>query len=91
MGARSVANKIKLLSHEVTVYASPRIGNALNELVSNLTIFEGVKLSQLMEALYEQGRKDGARAAFEVLESKVLEAERLVPHKNPGKPKKKHK
>jgi hypothetical protein len=88
MPARSVANKVKLLNKEVTVYASPKVGRAVNDLMSELPLFEGVKLAQLMEALYEQGRKDGARAAFEVVENKVIEAERLVPHKNPGKPKK---
>jgi hypothetical protein len=91
MAARSVANKIELLGKSVTVYASPKIGKALNDLISELTFFEGVKLSQLLEAMYSQGKKDGARAAFEALESKVLEAEKLVPHKNPGQPRKRTK
>ena len=88
MAARSVANKINLVKQIVTVYASPKIGQALNDLIKNLSVYEGVKLAQCLEAMYDQGKKDGARVAFEVLEEKVIEAEKQVPHKNPGKPKK---
>ena len=85
MAARSVANRIKLLDKEVIVYASPKVSNALYDLIHKLGMYEGVKLTQLLQALYDQGKKDGARAAFRVLEEKVIEAENLVPHKNPGK------
>jgi hypothetical protein len=89
MAARTVANKIKLHKKEVTVYASPQIGKTLHDMVSNLSLFEAIKLHQLLESMYEQGKKDGARAAFDALEKKVIEAEKLVPHKNPGKPRRK--
>ena len=56
-----------------------------------MTLYNGVKLSQLFEAVYVQGRKDGARYAFDTVSEKMNEAEKLVPHKNPGQPKKKKK
>jgi hypothetical protein len=87
MTARFVANKIQLVDHTVTVYASPKVSHALEVVSEDMTLYEGVKLVQLMEAIYQQGRKDGARAAFETMNSKFIEAEKLIPHKNPGKPK----
>ncbi len=54
-----------------------------------MTLYQGVKLSEILEAIYEQGKKDGARTAFETLKAKTREAENLVPHRNPGQPKKK--
>ena len=89
MVARYVANPIKLGNHTVKVYASPKVGHALNAVTKDMTFYQGVKLLQLLEAVYEQGKKDGARNAFDTLQEKVLEAEKLVPHKNPGKPRKK--
>ena len=86
MAARTVRNLIVLGTKSVPVYASPRISSALRDLTEDMTLYEGVRLAQIMEALYDQGRKDGARSAFETIESKVKEAVALVPHRNPGKP-----
>ncbi len=88
MTARNIANKIQLPSEVVTVYATPRVSDALKEVVKDLTLYQGVKLAQLFEAVYTQGKKDGARTAFDTISQKVVEAQKLVPHKNPGKPKK---
>jgi hypothetical protein len=86
--ARYLAIKVHLKSKEVKVYASPRIRQALEELVRDKTVYEGVRLIQVLEAVYNQGKKDGAREAFEETDRKFLEAKRGVPHKNPGQPKK---
>jgi hypothetical protein len=91
MAARNQGNKIQLPNEVVTVYASPKVSDALKEVVKDLSLYQGVKLGQLFEAIYNQGKKDGARHAFEAVSEKVIEAEKLVPHKNPGKPKKKKK
>ncbi|QPC31691.1 hypothetical protein IS481_00445 [Caldimonas thermodepolymerans] len=53
-----------------------------------MTLYHGVRLSQVLEAVYTQGKKDGARTAFEELDKKIREVHKAVPHKNPGKPKK---
>jgi hypothetical protein len=87
MTARFVANKIQLADQAVTIYASPKVSHALEVVTQDMTLYEGVKLVQLMQAIYQQGKKDGARAAFEMLDTKLLEAEKAIPHKNPGKPK----
>jgi uncharacterized phage protein gp47/JayE len=89
MTVRNKANKIQLPNEVVIIYATPRISDALKDVMKDLTLYQGVKLSQLFEAVYNQGKKDGARVAFEAISEKVCEAQKAVPHKNPGKPKKK--
>jgi hypothetical protein len=71
----------------VKVYATPKVKAALDELMEEMTLYHGVRLTQVLEAVYEQGKKDGARAAFEALDERVAEAKNNVPHKLPGRPK----
>lgn len=91
MAARTIANKIELPTGEVKVYASPRVSRALEEVTRDLTVYQGVRLVQLFEAIYIQGKKDGARSVFDSISAKIGQAEKEIPHKNPGKPKKKKK
>lgn len=69
-----------------SVYTSPRIAGALKDMYDKSSVYEGVKLLQILEAVYVQGRKDGARAVFEGLDARVSEVKRLVPHQRPGRP-----
>jgi len=73
---------------QIKVYASPRVYEALREVTKDLTLYKGVRLAQLLEAVYVQGKKDGARAAFQAIEKGVTQAQELVPHRTPGRPKK---
>ena len=88
MAGKYKATKVVLHSGiEVTVYASPRVRDALDEVTEDLTIYKGVRLTQVLEAFYVQGKKDGARQAFEALEQGFSDARALVPHRLPGRPK----
>jgi hypothetical protein len=80
---------VPLKSEDVKVYASPRVAAALAEVKNSLDLYHGVRLSQLLEAVYVQGRKDGASAAFEAIDAGVLQAQKAVKHKKPGRPRKK--
>ena len=86
--ARNKKNLIPIQNGAVAVYASPRISKALDEVTEDMTLYHGVRFTQILEAVYTQGKKDGARSAFEELDKKVKEAQKAIPHKNPGKPKK---
>lgn len=86
--ARNKKNVIPIQNGSVAVYASPRISRALDEITEDMTLYHGVRFTQILEAVYTQGKKDGARSAFEELDKKVKEAQKAIPHKNPGKPKK---
>lgn len=79
---------VALAKKDVAVYASPKISVALN-LINEMSLYEGVRMIQLVEAVYDQGKKDGARSVFEEIEGKVKEVQKAIPYKNPGKPKKK--
>lgn len=85
---RNIKNVISLSTQEVAVYASPRISKALEEVTKDLTLYHGVRLTQVLEAVYAQGLKDGARGAFAEIDDKLKEVKAAVPHRNPGKPKK---
>jgi hypothetical protein len=86
VAARYTKNLIPVGDRRVAVYASPKISAAFSAVVEDMTLYKGVKLAQVLEAVYEQGRKDGARDAFENAARALRVAERLVPHRNPGKP-----
>jgi hypothetical protein len=70
----------------VSIYAGVAIERALREVTSDLNLYQGVRLGQVLEAAYEQGRKDGAREAFEMMDSGLNDAKRAIPHRNPGRP-----
>lgn len=77
---------VPLRRDSISIYASPRIADALKEVAMNMDLYRGVRLAQVLEAVYEQGKKDGARAAFESIEGGISEAKKVVPHRNPGRP-----
>lgn len=73
----------------VKVYASPKVGDALREVSKDMTLYEGVRLSEVLEAVYAQGKKDGARDAFEGLDRSLADVKKGIPHRTPGRPRKK--
>lgn len=72
----------------VRASASARVADALEEIVANATLYEGVRLTQVLEAAYRQGTKDGARVVFAQLDDKLDDVKRQIPHRAPGRPKK---
>ncbi len=74
---------VELKNQSVSVYTSPKVADALEQLSSSMTVYEGVKLGQLLEAAYNQGKKDGARSVFELVD----DAKKEIPHRRPGRPK----
>ncbi|MFH0953062.1 MAG: hypothetical protein V1873_01900 [Verrucomicrobiota bacterium] len=89
MGKRGFKTvKVALATTELTLYAGRRLVQAVEDIVRNASLYEGVKLAQIMQAVYIQGRKDGARQAFEQLDQGFSQVKRLVPHNRPGRPKK---
>jgi hypothetical protein len=81
---RTVRTNITLLDTSVAVYAGTKVSEALKEVTFDMDIYKGVRLSQVMDALYQQGKKDGARDVFD----RVDAVKKEVKHRNPGQPKK---
>ena len=87
-GYRTIRLELEKRDAPVPVYTSARVADALAKIRAEATLYEGVKLMQVLEAIYEQGRKDGARSAFEELERAQAQVRRRIPHQKPGRPKK---
>ncbi len=79
--------QLQLRNSMLTTYTSPRLADALEELADDMTLYQGVRFSQILETVYQQGKKDGAREVFEELEASFTEAKRAIPHRRPGRPK----
>jgi hypothetical protein len=69
------------------LYGSARLVEAVQDLVNKMRLYEGVKLAQIMETVYLQGKKDGAREAFENVDKSLAQAKKTIPHNRPGRPK----
>jgi hypothetical protein len=86
---RRTWTSIQAAPTEIAVYASPRIGQALEDIRAKNDLYEGVRLLQVLEAVYAQGKKDGAREVFDSLDkghaSMINSLKRAIPHKNPGR------
>lgn len=91
-GYRTV--KVELPKSELTLYGSARLMDAaetVETVTKNMTLYQGVKFGQILEAVYLQGKKDGAREAFGQVDKNFKEALKMVPHRRPGRPIKKRK
>lgn len=67
----------------IPVYMGTRVSKALQEVTMDMDLYKGVRLAELLEAVYDQGRKDGARYVRDSFDQMM----QIIPHKNPGKPK----
>jgi hypothetical protein len=89
MAARYKGTLVPLRDNKhVKVYASPRVADALAEVLSDMTQYKGVRLAQVLEAVYVQGKNDGSRQAIEELDRHVTQIKRTIPHRKPGRPRK---
>ena len=78
-------------SGDIEIYASPRISKALHEATSEMDVYQGVKLGEVIEAVYLQGKKDGRREVRTMLDDSLGVIDQKLPSRLPGQPKKKKK
>ncbi len=81
--------RVETPNEAIAVYTSARVARAFEELEPSMNLYQGVRLGQLLEAAYRQGKKDGAKAAFEAVEERFTGGRKTIPHLPPGRPKKK--
>jgi hypothetical protein len=84
---KSVKTLIHLKGQAVAIYAGRSVAEAFQKVSRDMGLYDGVRLTQFLEVLYEQGKKDGARAVFDRVDG--LKAG--ISHRNPGQPKKNKK
>ena len=82
---RYLRTNIALPSGEITLYVGSKVRSALEEITEDMSLYRGVRLMEVMEAVYAQGQKDGRKEIFEKFEG--LKAG--VNYLPPGRPKKK--
>jgi hypothetical protein len=80
---------IVLQDGEVKIFTSGKLVTALKDITDEMTLFHGVKLLDIFDAIYLQGKKDGAREAFSKIEQSLGDVKAAIPHINPGRPKRK--
>lgn len=83
-GYRTVSLPVKAEPKGVPVRMSPARADALERIIKDMSLYDGVKLWDIMEAIYVQGRKDGAKAVFD----RVDDVKKEIPHRVPGRPRK---
>lgn len=66
---------------QVAIYASQRVLNALTEIKKDMPLYKGVRLSQVLEAVYEQGVKQGRHDILDEVAKRDKELMKLRPKK----------
>ena len=72
---------------QVVVYSNQKVLNALGEIEEDLNFYKGVRLLQVIEAVYAQGQKDGIERVLDARLQYEKELEKLRPRKI-GRPRK---
>ena len=75
---------IPLLKTKIAIYAGSKVADALAVVSGDMKIYQAVKLTQVLEAVYKQGKRDGAREVVEAIDA----AKEKISYRNPGQPKK---
>lgn len=78
--------EVQLAKSTLVLRGSTRLVDAVETITKDMTLYEGVKFAQILEAVYAQGQKDGARTVFDKISVELDEAKKEIPHKNPGRP-----
>jgi glutamate mutase epsilon subunit len=76
---------VDLPKQELALYAGSKLRAALTEVTLDMDLFKGVKLGQVLEAVYEQGKKDGRKDIIEQFDHDIKGKANYLP---PGRPKK---
>ena len=78
---------IELPSGGITLYVGSKVRSALDEITKSMDLYHGVRLTEVLEAVYSQGQKDGRKEIIEKVEG-IKTGVNYLP---PGRPKKKKK
>lgn len=68
----------------VSVYAGKKVADALTEISEDMNLYKGVRLVQVLEAVYDQALKNGRKEVFDMVDAQ----KGVLLHRNPGQPKK---
>jgi len=84
---RYVKTTLALTDGQIALYAGVKVREALAEITQDMTLYSGVRLAEVMQAVYDQGQKDGRKEVIELLD--VMK--KGVNYLPPGRPRKSKK
>lgn len=70
----------------VPIYSNQRVLDALDEVMGDITTYRGVKLISVMEAVYQQGVKNGKEEVLDAQAAAMREVEKNLRPKKIGRP-----
>jgi len=79
---------VHLPAGPLRLYASPKILAALEEVTTDMDLYDGVRLSQVMKAVYEQGLKDVRKEVIDKFDKQLEGVKKHTNYLGPGRPKK---
>jgi hypothetical protein len=82
---------VGLSTGPLVLYAGSRVGTAIIEVTTDMDLYQGVRLGQVMEAVYQQGLKDGRKEIIEQFQEKIKDEANYLPPGRPTQKKKKSK
>jgi len=59
---------LELPRRTLTIYAGQRVRNAIHEVTQGMDLYLGTRLQLVMQAIYEQGLKDGRKELIDRVE-----------------------
>ena len=72
---------------KVAVHSNQRVLNALKEIQKDMPLYHGVRLMQVLDAVFQQGVKEGKHEILDEVAERDKELEKLRP-KRIGRPRK---
>jgi uncharacterized protein (DUF2164 family) len=75
---------VQLSKGKLSLYVGQRIHDAMREVLAKMKFYNGVRFFQVVEAFYEQGKKDGRKEMIEKMDA----LKDKVNYLGPGRPKK---
>lgn len=79
---------IELPQRALVIYAGHRVRSALHELTEKMDVYLATRLQLVMQAIYEQGLKDGRKEMIERMEKGFEQIKGDTNYLPPGRPKK---
>jgi len=73
---------VKKKKKGLKLYTSQKVVNAASELLQDMTVYQYARFRQVLEAVYNHAKKEGARQVFEGVDS----LRGSIPFRLPGRP-----
>ena len=83
--SRYKKTNVLLSDRKLALYVGAKIHEALAEVTMDMDLYKGVRLGRVLEAVYEQGMKDGRREVVEQFDA----IKKTINYMPPGRPRKK--